>query len=231
MANHTYVKLRCSQCGETDFITPGQKTHKCSHCGYRNKVTEELVSPASAKEIDDYEKSISCVAVTCPYCSTLNAVYGRAREATCHGCGKSFSVIYNDEPAAQQTQPQGQGGSLPSEGRQVSKKNLILVCVAAVIFFLAGILLCSDPGTSNDSATTNRYRSAVIVGVKSYLRETLKDPSSYQEMEWSQIGENPNGQLYVRHKYRAKNGLGGYVVEEKIFYLDKEGNVIWAKDY
>jgi hypothetical protein len=29
----------------------------------------------------------------------------------------------------------------------------------------------------------------------------------------------------VRHKYRAKNGFGGYMVEERIFMLDSTGNV------
>lgn len=29
----------------------------------------------------------------------------------------------------------------------------------------------------------------------------------------------------VRHKYRAKNSFGGYVIENKVFYLNKKGHV------
>ena len=76
-----------------------------------------------------------------------------------------------------------------------------------------------------------RTDSSVMVGVKSYLRETLKDPKSYQEIEWSPSGVNDAGQYYIRHKYRAKNSFGGYVVEEKIFYLNKSYKVVRTQDY
>lgn len=41
---------------------------------------------------------------------------------------------------------------------------------------------------------------------------------------------NKNG-YYVRHKYRARNGFGGMNIENKIFYLDKDGNVTGYTDY
>lgn len=62
--------------------------------------------------------------------------------------------------------------------------------------------------------------------VRTHLRETLKDPTSYQDIEWSPSWVNSNGQYYIRHKYRAKNSFGGYVVEEKIFYLDKNQSLL-----
>ena len=42
--------------------------------------------------------------------------------------------------------------------------------------------------------------------------------------------ENGNG-YYVRHKYRAKNSCGGYVIENKVFFLDSNGNVTYTVDY
>ena len=36
--------------------------------------------------------------------------------------------------------------------------------------------------------------------------------------------------FYVRHKYRAKNGFGGYVVANQLFHLDFSGNVVDVKD-
>lgn len=64
-----------------------------------------------------------------------------------------------------------------------------------------------------------------VYQVERYLKKNLKDPDSYQSIEWSSIIEK-NGNYQVRHKYRAKNSFGGYVVEDCIFTLNKEGDVI-----
>jgi hypothetical protein len=39
------------------------------------------------------------------------------------------------------------------------------------------------------------------------------------------VVETENGYV-VRHKYRAKNSFGGYIIENQKFYLDFKGNVI-----
>jgi hypothetical protein len=63
--------------------------------------------------------------------------------------------------------------------------------------------------------------------VEDYLKKNLKDPKSYESIEWSKVIED--GDKYrVLHKYRAKNSFGGYVIEECIFTLDEDGNVIEA---
>lgn len=64
-----------------------------------------------------------------------------------------------------------------------------------------------------------------VYQVKNHLKNNLKDPDSYEGIEWSTVVETKNGYT-VRHKYRAKNSFGGYVVENQIFYLDFKGNVI-----
>lgn len=61
--------------------------------------------------------------------------------------------------------------------------------------------------------------------VKDYIKKTLKDPKSYESIEWSNVVEKGN-KYQVRHKYRAKNSFGGYVIEEYVFTLDEDGNVI-----
>ena len=66
--------------------------------------------------------------------------------------------------------------------------------------------------------------------VKKYLKSSLKDPKSYEGIEWS--GVIKDGETYkVRHKYRAKNSFGGYVVEEYIFVLNKYGDVIDVMEF
>jgi len=44
------------------------------------------------------------------------------------------------------------------------------------------------------------------------------------------VSGNSYYKYWVRHKYRAKNSFGGYVIENKIFYLDEQGNVVGEKD-
>lgn len=66
--------------------------------------------------------------------------------------------------------------------------------------------------------------------VKRYLKNNLKDPNSYESIEWSNVVETDNGYT-VRHKYRAKNSMGGYVIENQIFYLDFQGNVTSVSSY
>lgn len=61
--------------------------------------------------------------------------------------------------------------------------------------------------------------------VKKYLKSNLKDPDSYESIEWGKVIETDNGYT-IRHKYRAKNSFGGYTIENNIFYLDFKGNVI-----
>lgn len=61
--------------------------------------------------------------------------------------------------------------------------------------------------------------------VEVYLKNTLKDPKSYESIEWSKVIETETGYV-VWHKYRAKNSFGGYVIENQKFYLDFKGNVI-----
>lgn len=65
--------------------------------------------------------------------------------------------------------------------------------------------------------------------VEDYLERTLRDPDSYESIEWSEVKEKSDG-YYVRHKYRAKNGFGGYVVTNQLFHLDFNGNVVDVKD-
>lgn len=74
----------------------------------------------------------------------------------------------------------------------------------------------------------------IMVNCKYYLKlNYLKDPDNYDSMEWSDIiiVDRTDYRYMIRHKYRARNSFGGYVIENKLFYLDKEGNVVNMKNY
>jgi len=60
--------------------------------------------------------------------------------------------------------------------------------------------------------------------VVKYLKNNLKDPDSYESIEWGNVTETDNGYI-VRHKYRAKNSFEGYVIEHQIFHIDWQGNI------
>lgn len=66
--------------------------------------------------------------------------------------------------------------------------------------------------------------------VVTYLRENLKDPRSYESISWSKVMHKDNYYL-VRHKYRAKNSLGSYGVENKLFYIDLYGDIYKIEEF
>lgn len=60
--------------------------------------------------------------------------------------------------------------------------------------------------------------------VEAYLKGNLKDPRSYESISWSKVMHKDSYYL-VRHEYRAKNTYGGYVIENKLFYIDLYGEI------
>lgn len=76
----------------------------------------------------------------------------------------------------------------------------------------------------------NSLYDGSVKQVKEYLKYNyLRDPESYESIEWSEVKEKADG-YYVRHKYRARNGFGGHVVANQLFHLDFSGNVVDVTD-
>lgn len=66
---------------------------------------------------------------------------------------------------------------------------------------------------------------------KSYLKKVLKDPDSFEEIEYKKYfvreekgKKTPYAQVTI--KYRAKNGFGGFNVEERGFSFNKSIKLI-----
>lgn len=124
-------------------------------------------------------------------------------------------------------------------------KGLILVIISIIVLINQYLpdehkLKTQSYSDSYSSYSSSSYREAKIVNsgydssvwqVEDYLEENLKDPDSYEGIDWSPVEKTDDGNYMVRHKYRAKNSLGGYVVENKIFLLNKYGKVILTKQY
>lgn len=116
------------------------------------------------------------------------------------------------------------------------KKFKFFVSVVVVGLFLITATATGDEdnSTSTESTSSAKVRNsgwdASVYQVENYLKKTLRDPKSYEGIEWSEVKETSTGYV-VRHKYRAKNGFGGYVIENQLFYLDSDGNVTNVTDF
>lgn len=61
------------------------------------------------------------------------------------------------------------------------------------------------------------------------LKENLKDPDSYQEIDHKEYyvsgPDSAKNDMQVLINYRSKNSFGGYVVSKRAFTLDSTGNI------
>lgn len=117
--------------------------------------------------------------------------------------------------------------------------KILLILVGIVLFFSFANRYGKGPSKSNGSKTENYVnrqgpsQTEAMAGVRVYLkRYYFKDPDSYQGISWEAFGiyNQENNTYFALHKYRAKNSFGGYVVEEKLFVLDSNGNVVKIVD-
>ena len=117
------------------------------------------------------------------------------------------------------------------------KKNKKRLQWIAVLIFLCIVSIFNISTPPNGNNRIENYgnnkgglsQTDAMAGVRIFLkRHYLKDPDSYEGISWEAFGVyNKNNDTYFAlHKYRAKNSYGGYVVEEKLFVLDSDGNVI-----
>lgn len=106
-----------------------------------------------------------------------------------------------------------------------------LILIAVILFLIIGMRVCNDdPPMSQQEEVHQKELQLVRNSVTKYLKENLKDPKSYEEIEWSEIAHR-EGKLIVRHKYRAKNSFGGYAIDNKVFFLSPLGTVEDVIDY
>lgn len=225
--NQVYY-AKCPHCGQVDIVYGGQKTHKCSSCGTRNKLdfddSSMIVGQAENPVMPQF------LQVACPYCGTVDIVPIEEKRHHCSVCHRQYEVIY-DDGTKQEKEKKKTVSFLSSDDNKSGKKlNFKAIFIVAAIIIAVVSLFSLIPDMNSDPTPT-KTDSYVMSGVRTYLMENLKDPSSYQDLEWSPSGVNSNGQYYIRHKYRAKNSFGATVVEQKIFYLDKSCRVVNSHDY
>lgn len=110
---------------------------------------------------------------------------------------------------------------------------LVLISVVAIVYTSRNMDVYAPKGkfatagTHQFETVSNSAWDSSVWQVEKWLKKNLKDPGSFEAIEWSPVAKTADG-FVVRCKYRAKNSFGGYVIEDRIFKLDKSGNVIWS---
>lgn len=165
--------------------------------------------------------------ITCPKCHYARQPDDTAPDDECPSCG----VIYAKARPRSRRKP---------EGPAISAKTAVvtvffLIGVAGLLYARHAVHASRDtstptasriatPSSQNTATVANSPFDGSVSQVERYLRSTLKDPDSLQVVKWYPVTKDLQGYA-VRVIYRARNSLGGMVVEDRVFLLDRAGNV------
>ena len=174
---------------------------------------------------------------TCPKCGHANANASGAATDACPSCG----VIYAKVDPEQSQTIQARRDQLREKHLQASSavkkdtwKYVVLGTAVAIlipwwiyqeVWGITAHQRKSAASRAAASVVSNSGWDGSVHQVERYLKKNLKDPASFEAIEWSAVVPSGNG-FSVRVKYRAKNSFGGYAIENQIFQLDSRGEVV-----
>jgi len=139
----------------------------------------------------------------------------------CKSCGKEVATSARKCPHC--------GQPAPAKSRSTTNKKILTG--AAIAFVLIGLIAgLGSSGTSKSTeAVFNSGVDGSVAQVDSWFRTNLNDYDSLKVQSWSKVAKAGDN-FMVRVRFRSKNALGGYVLADKIFTLDKNGAVIGMAD-
>lgn len=136
-------------------------------------------------------------------------------------------------------------------GKDTSKADSSSGCLTAALVFLGSFLLMilvmaiHDTG-DRSGASKNREQAQQEKAervVVEYLKNNLHNADSYEDVEWSPVlgierlsplqaaqFQGSTAQHFIRHKFRATNGFGGKVLENRLFAMDANWKVVEVVD-
>lgn len=163
-----------------------------------------------------------------PVCTTWSNVYGEYVFDGSIPSGRKRKSINNTSTIIP--------SSLVNDERNVvcRKNNGWIKWGYAILILIAIVAYSTYDFDDSKEIVRNNPLDSSVHQVEKYLKKNILDPDSYDPIEWSAVQKIQNGvnySFYVRHKFRAKNTFGGYVIENKIFYLDINGKVVKVEDY
>lgn len=164
---------------------------------------------------------------TCAKCHYTRQPGDNAPDYECPKCG----VVYAKAHPRSRRKP---------EGPVISAKTavvtvLFLIGVAGLLYARNAVHALRDtspsttpriamPSSPSKATVANSPFDGSVSQVERYLKSTLKDPDSLYVVKWYPVTKGLEGYA-VRVTYRARNSLGGMVVEDRVFLLDRAGNV------
>ena len=72
----------------------------------------------------------------------------------------------------------------------------------------------------------NRDPKGSVWQVETWLEDNVNDPKSLEYLEWGPVQKTKLGNYSVVLKYRGKNAFGALVIQQTVFFLNNEGDVI-----
>lgn len=116
----------------------------------------------------------------------------------------------------------------PSQPKMALWKKIVIGCV--VLAAIGKISTLTETTEENANGRTKQKLTMAYVVATRHLKEGLKDPESYEEIshkEYYDAGpDSLKNNIQVVIDYRAKNSLGGYVIEKKAFDFDSTGMLL-----
>lgn len=104
--------------------------------------------------------------------------------------------------------------------------NIVIVAIVVILVALGGKDSSSKRENYNDNTTTHQILAKNYL--KDYLKDSLHDAKSYEEVSYSSDFNSQRGCYEVTLKYRAKNLLGAYVLEQisgDVYFVDNTVSV------
>ncbi len=182
---------------------------------------------------------------TCLKCGYINAAANGGYLEECPGCGAIYTKVERAHAERQAAQAKAQeqtaasaaakapanirGASITAKydatEQSVTKRTgmgmgawmLVLLVVVPIIWLDT---TQKQRPTPPQPAVSNSGWDGSVYQVERYLKRNLKDPGSFEAIEWSPVVKGADDSFTVRVKYRAKNSFGGYVIEQQIFHLN-----------
>lgn len=167
---------------------------------------------------------------TCPKCHYTRSPEDPAPDYKCPKCGAIYAkakALRKERPAETVVRRKAQ-----AENSRNGKVIISLLLVGLPAFIYARLSMSPPPAQpihTNAPPLQDVVQNSAFDGsvrqVERHLRRTLKDPESFQAIQWFPVQKDLKG-FTVRVIYRARNSLGGMVLEDRVFLLDRAGNVI-----
>ena len=151
---------------------------------------------------------------------------------SCKECGKEISTKVSQCPNC--------GAPIKKES-WISFDGVVFFVIMGFALLAVSLNAVPDRKTSTKKTRSSTYKPIETVynsawdgsvhQVERFLKKTLKDPKSFDAIEWSPVKKVnlSTHKFIVRCKYRAKNSFGGYVITNQLFYLDAKGRIVNVK--